>query len=104
MLNNELEKAVNLSLQLLKIDNTKPKILYILANSYYLLGNNLGALKVVNELMQIKVSKEAFELRGDIYMETGTYVFAAKLTRLFLPPSATAEGSYLDANRIPHSG
>ena len=84
MLTNEFVKAIDLTEQLLKVDSKNVKLLYILAYSNHTVGKNIDALKAVNELMQINTSKQGFELRGDIYMDTGTFEFAVRDYSMFL--------------------
>ena len=82
--NREYEEAVKLTEQLFEIGSKNTDLLYVNSKANYMLGNNMQALKSVNELMTTQVSKEAFELRGDIYMNTKTYEFAIQDYSMFL--------------------
>lgn len=84
MLNGEYEKAVLITDQLIDLNLKNTDLLYVNGKSHFELGNNLQALKSISKLLDIQPSKEAFELRGDIYMQSKTYEFAEKDYSMFL--------------------
>lgn len=84
MLNGQYEKAVQITEHLIDLNLNNADLLFVNGKSNFELGNNLAALKSISELINLKPSKEAFELRGDIYMQSKTYEFAEKDYSMFL--------------------
>lgn len=82
--NKEYQDVIQLTDQLFELDLKNQDLLYLNSKANYEFGNNMQALKSVNELFTTQVSKEAFELRGDIYMQTKTYEFAIQDYSMFL--------------------
>lgn len=82
--NREFKRAEQLSSQLLSIDENNVSLLYVHAKSLHKLGENVEALKSVNSLLEKTPTKETYELRGDIYMETATYKYAEKDYSMYL--------------------
>lgn len=82
--NKEYQKVIQLTDDLFKLDLKNQDLLYSNSKANYELGNNMQALKSVNELFKTESSKKAFELRGDIYMQTKTYEFAIQDYSMFL--------------------
>ncbi len=80
----QYERALNLTSELLKIKPNDPDLLYLSSKSYFMEKDYFEALKAVNESMQQKKSKEAYELRGDIYAATATYTYAIRDYSMFL--------------------
>lgn len=84
LMNKEYEEVVLLTDQLFDLELKNQDLLYANSKANYELGNQMQALKSVNELLTKESSKEAFELRGDIYMKTKTFEFAAQDYSMFL--------------------
>lgn len=80
----QYEKAVSLTSVLLEIKPNDPELLYLSSKSYFMDENYFEALKAINQSIQQKKSKEAYELRGDIYTTTGTYTYAIRDYSMYL--------------------
>jgi len=73
---NQFEESSILSNILLELIPENKKVLMLNGKSLFKTGDYLGALKSTNHLLEIEKTKEAFELRGDVYMATNTFQFA----------------------------
>lgn len=73
---SEPDKAILLADFYLELYPQNPEALYIKASSYFQKGENLDALKYINESLENTKSIKQYELRGDIYMKTATFHFA----------------------------
>jgi len=78
VLNNKYDEANQLIDIIESISEANPDMLFLQSKTNFKSGNYLAALKNVNESMQINQTKEQYELRADIYMETKTYDFAIR--------------------------
>ncbi|OFX82319.1 MAG: hypothetical protein A2W99_09715 [Bacteroidetes bacterium GWF2_33_16] len=74
--NSEFDKAIEQVDFYLELYPQNPDAFYIKASSYFQKGENLDALKCINESLENKKTIRQFELRGDIYTKIGTYQFA----------------------------
>lgn len=81
---SSFDEAVELSNSLLELLPENTDILFFNSKSLFAKGDNLEALKSINKAMEINTSKQAFELRGDIYMATNTFEFAIRDYSMFL--------------------
>ena len=81
---SSFDEAVELSNSLLEILPKNSEILFLNSKSLFEKGDNFAALKSINKAMEIKTSKQAFELRGDIYMATNTFKYAVSDYSMFL--------------------
>jgi len=84
VLNDMFDEGIELSNKLLELIPENEEVLLLNSNSYFKVGDNLSALKSVNKALELKQSKEAFEIRGDIYMATSTYKFAVSDYSMYL--------------------
>ncbi|MGE0090167.1 MAG: hypothetical protein AB7S50_11925 [Bacteroidales bacterium] len=73
---SEPDKAILLTDFYLELYPQNSNALYIKASSYFQKGENLDALKYINESLENTKSVRQYELRGDIYMKTATFHFA----------------------------
>lgn len=76
------EPAIGHCLKLLSSesnDQKKSYSLYYLSNSYFSLGDNLSAIKYIDELVKLNttITKETFYLAGLIHLKLGDYVQAS---------------------------
>ncbi|MBI9053340.1 MAG: hypothetical protein JEY96_05950 [Bacteroidales bacterium] len=76
VLNSAYVQAVNISNSILELSPENVEVLQLNSKAYFKTGDNLSALKSINKVLEIEQSKEAYEIRGDIYMATNTYKFA----------------------------
>jgi len=60
------------------ISETNVDMLLLQSKTNFKNGNYLAALQNINQSMQIKQTKEQYELRADIYVATNTYDFAIR--------------------------
>ncbi|OFX21955.1 MAG: hypothetical protein A2041_10170 [Bacteroidetes bacterium GWA2_31_9b] len=72
----EYDKAIEQGNFYLALYPNNSDALFVHAKSYFKKGENFEALKFINESLNTKKSIKQYELRGDIYTETGTYQFA----------------------------
>jgi tetratricopeptide (TPR) repeat protein len=80
----QYERAIKLTSALLEIKPNDPDLLYLRSKSYFMEEEYFEALKAINQSMQQKKSKEAYELRADIYAATETYTYAERDYSMFL--------------------
>ena len=78
------DEAIELSNSLIELLPENSEVLFLNSKSLFGKGENLEALKSINRALEIKTSKQAFELRGDIYMATNTFQFAIFDYSMFL--------------------
>lgn len=74
----QYDEASELTESLLQILPDDPDLLYLSSKSYYMKKDYFEALKAINQAMALKAGKEAYELRGDIYTATGTFIYAIR--------------------------
>jgi tetratricopeptide (TPR) repeat protein len=74
--NSEFDNAIIQADFYLELYPQNSEALYIKASSCFQKGENLEALKYINESLANTKSIKKFELRGDIYMKTATFHFA----------------------------
>jgi len=84
VLNDMFDEGIELSNKLLELIPENEEVLLLNSNSYFKVGDNLSALKSVSKALEIRQAKQAFELRGDIYMATSTYKFAVSDYSMYL--------------------
>lgn len=75
---DQFDEAISLTNSILEILPENPKVLFLSGKSHYKNKNYFEALKAVNQSLQIESNKDYFELRGDIYSATNTFVFAVQ--------------------------
>ncbi|MDX9694460.1 MAG: tetratricopeptide repeat protein [Bacteroidales bacterium] len=74
--NSKFDEAIKQADFYLELYPQNSNALYIKASSYFQKGENLDALKYINESLENTKSVRQYELRGDIYMNTATFHFA----------------------------
>jgi tetratricopeptide (TPR) repeat protein len=84
VLNSDYVQAVNISNSILELSPENVEVLQLNSKAYFKTGDNLSALKSINKALEIEQSKEAYEIRGDIYMVTNTYKFAVSDYSMYL--------------------
>ncbi|MCG8410532.1 MAG: tetratricopeptide repeat protein [Bacteroidales bacterium] len=82
--NKQFNQSLQLSNTLLVLMPNNADLLLFNAQSHYKTGNHISALKSINRSLEMNSSKNAFELRGDIYMESKTYKYAEFDYSMFL--------------------
>ena len=80
----QFDEAIYLTNTILKILPKNPDVLYLSSKSYYKNKDYFEALKAINKSLQIKSSKDSYELRGDIYSVTNTYEYAKRDYSMYL--------------------
>jgi tetratricopeptide (TPR) repeat protein len=78
VLNNKYDEANQLIEIIESFSEANPDMLFLQSKTNFQSGNYLVALQCINESMLIEQTKEQYELRADIYMETKTYDFAIR--------------------------
>ena len=77
-LNGKYDEANRLIEIIEGISETNADMLLLQSKTNFKNGNYLAALQNINQSMQIKQTKEQYELRADIYVATNTYDFAIR--------------------------
>jgi tetratricopeptide (TPR) repeat protein len=77
-LNGKYDEANRLIEIIEGISETNVDMLLLQSKTNFKNGNYLAALQNINQSMQIKQTKEQYELRADIYVATNTYDFAIR--------------------------
>ncbi|MFC2152568.1 tetratricopeptide repeat protein [Bacteroidota bacterium] len=80
----QFDKAIELTNSILEILPEDPDVLYLSSKTYFMKDEYLEALKTINEALQKKSDKAFYELRGDIYSATKTYIYAVQDYSMFL--------------------
>ena len=78
------EKAVSLTHNILELCPDNAEVLYLSGKSNFMNGDYFEALKEVNYSLEVNITKNSYELRGDIYSATNTFEYALRDYSMYL--------------------